>query len=187
MLHGSEWVQMWDTYHTRQRSTVMVQYSRMGNSCRGIMSASSHAPFCFRPHFASIFALMLATKARQSHPPPPPPPPPSRTDRDLWRKINNNSNNRANGPVSATHVCLPLRRSSPASHVHHLFFPSFSVFHIFTNPLTSFRPRKSSRYIICFISVAAVSFSNERTARMFSISGLTYNSTKIFVVLILRT
>ena len=46
------------------------------------------------------------------------------------RKINNN-NNRTNGLVYATHVCLPFPRSFLASYVHRLIFPSFSAFPYF--------------------------------------------------------
>lgn len=131
---------------------------------------------------------MLTTTARQPHPLPPPPPP-SRTDRDLWRKINNNNSNnyRTNGLVVATHVCRPLWRSSLARHVHRLIFSCFSAFsysHL-SSTLILTTQLFSSFYL--FIWIAAVCSFNERAPRIFSISGLTYNSTKIFVGLISRT
>jgi hypothetical protein len=168
------------TLHKKAQENSRMRRAVCPPMRRGIMSASS------TPRFASTAALLLTTVARQPHPlSPPPPPPSSRTDRDSWRAIN--SSNRTNGLVVATHVCLPLWRSSLARHVHRLIFSCFSAFsysHLSSTPILT---TQLFSLFYLFVWIAAVYFFNERAPRIFSISGLTYNSTKTSVGLISRT
>jgi hypothetical protein len=167
------------TLHKKAQENSRMRRAVCPPMRRGIMSASS------TPRFASTAALLLTTVARQPHPLSPPPPPPSRTDRDSWRAIN--SSNRTNGLVVATHVCLPLWRSSLARHVHRLIFSCFSAFSYSRLSSTPIPTTQLFSLFYLFVWIAAVYFFNERAPRIFSISGLTYNSTKTSVGLISRT
>jgi hypothetical protein len=68
-------------------------------------------------------------------------------DSDLWRPIN--SSNRTNGLVVATHVCLPLRRSSLAGHVPPSIFSCFSASLYFTSLRSILTPLARVCFLYC--------------------------------------
>jgi hypothetical protein len=83
-------------------------------------------------------------------------------DRNLWRAIHNS--NKTNGLVVATHVCLPLRRSSLAGLVPPSIFSCFSAFLSFFIYL--FNP--NSDHVTRLVIVSSQSISSTRGGRRYS-------------------